>query len=302
MRRVRRARRVVAVLACVACMLVAPPRARADQGIPVEKQGWWTATSAPAPALVPVRGAAAGAPDVASGELYVAGSANQVIAVAALRYVIPAGAAVDTLTLTIAPGTLTLPATKLRACPLTGTRDFSPAEGGPASDAPSWDCEHASPGELDPAGVAYRFSIPALVEDGVLAVAIVPAGDADRVVLAGPDPTALTWGTADAGIQPALPGTTGIHPPGAATGSITVPARTSRPTGTAPPGAAATNTSNATPAGSVRAGPAGLTGRGHAPPGAVLGALAVVVLAIGVWWRGRQTLAEITLRPRNSVS
>jgi len=294
---VTRARRPLLLLAIAAAWTLVAPAARGDEGVTPEKQGWWTATAAPAPALVPTGGAAAGTPDVAKGQLYVSGSANNVVGVSALRYLLPHGAVAESLSLTTAPGTVTVPGTKVRACPLTGTRDFTAADGAPTSDAPAWDCSHAVPGELDPTGVAYRFAVAPFTQDDVLAIAIVPAGTADRVVLAAPDPTALVLtgsstssSTFGPGSSTAPVGATSSRPLSSPTRAA--PATSARPqSSTAAPG---TSTGAAAPSSAiVKATPAAVVGHGNTPPSAMVGTFGLLALAAGVWWRGRRTVEEL---------
>lgn len=282
-----------------ASLFVVAPAAHADQGVAPEKQGWWTTTGGPVPTLVP-GGAGAGAPDVAKGQLYVSGSANGVVAAAAVRYLLPSDVTADTLSLTTAPGTVTVPGTKLRACPLVGNRDFTAAEGASIDQAPTWDCSRAVPGEVDPTGVAYRFTVGPLVQDAVLAIAIVPAGTADRVVLAGPDPTALsvretTTPSRAATTASPVGGTTrpavGVPHPTPNTPSAATP---SRPAASPP---VAATPSGETTTGATRAVAASRNGHGTNPPGAMLGTVGVIAVAIGVWWRGRQALAQLTTPP-----
>ena len=289
-------RRVLTAGLLLVAIALFTPAAGADEGIPPEKQGWWTTTGSPAPGLTPVGGASAGAPDVKPGQLYVSGSANQVVAAAAVRYLLPVGVSADTLSLTTAPGTVTVPGTTVRACPLTDDRDFTAAEGGAMNDAPTWDCSRAMPGEVDPSGVAYRFAVAGLVDHDILAIAIVPGGSADRVVLAGPDPTALTvrrTAPSPRVLSPSPSAGGVVRPPGVTNSAVVLPPRApvaptrgnAVPTGSTAPTAA--------PSGATRNATAVLTGHGNTPPAATLGAAAVIVFAIVVWWRGRQTVERL---------
>jgi hypothetical protein len=302
--------RRLALVALLATVAVARAVGSADAaGTTPEKQGWWSATGAPVPTLVPgVNGSTSAAPDVPDGGLYVAGSSTSPFAVSALRYRLPAGATATTLSLTKAPGSLMVPGTKVRACPLTGDRDFDPAEGGSLTDAPVWDCDRGVDGVLDPAGIAFTFPIGPLAADGVLAIAIVPGGSDDRIAFAGPDPTALPLTEP----SPARPTTTrtAVTTPGQAPSPrlpsvprvpappVTASPRAATPAPAAgPSGGAPTAAPSATPT-----RPIGLASRaGRGAPSAMAGALGVALLAIAVWWRGRKllstTLAGMTLTP-----
>ena len=291
-------RRVALVALLVAVMAWRAIGAADAAGTTPEKQGWWSATGAPVPTLVPgVNGSTSAAPDVPDGGLYVAGSASSPFAVSALRYRLPAGATATTLSLTKAPDSVMVPGTKVRACPLTGDRDFDSAEGGSLTDAPVWDCEGAVDGVLDPAGVAFTFPIAPLVVDDVLAIAIVPAGSDDRIAFAGPDPTALPLTEA----SPSRPSAT--RPPLTTPGQAQVPRLPSVPRAPAPPVTTAPRPAAPAPTGGAPAAapaatptrPIGLTTRpGRGAPSALAGALGVGLLAIAVWWRGR-TLLTTTL-------
>jgi hypothetical protein len=289
------------VVALIVMVTVSRAMSAADAaGTTPEKQGWWSATGAPVPTLVPgVNGSTSAAPDVPDGGLYVAGSASSPFAVSALRYRLPAGATAATLSLTKAPDSLMVPGTKVRACPLTGDRDFDSAEGGSLTDAPVWDCERGVDGVLDPAGVAFTFPVAPLVADDVLAIAIVPGGSDDRVAFAGPDPTALPLTEP----SPARPTTTrtAITTPGQAppprlpsVPRVPNPPATPAPRASTPVPAPAAGAPAATSAPSPTR-PVGLASRdGRGAPSAIAGALGVALLAIAVWWRGR-TLLSTTL-------
>jgi hypothetical protein len=124
-------------------------------------------------------------------------------AYAALIYDVPDGATLGKLNLTVAPNSATTPSTTLELCPLT-TQSFQAEEGGPMSDAPSYNCSNNITAAQ--ASSAYVFDVSSLVSSGALAVAILPTSPADRVVLSQP-------GTKSLDVQPA-PDTTVASPPG----------------------------------------------------------------------------------------
>jgi hypothetical protein len=301
-RRRRRAALIAAGVLLVA--LMAAPAAIADPGFPPERQGWWTATASPVPVppLVPIGGTPSGAPDVAPGDLYVAGSANSAQAVSALRYVAPDGVTIESLTLKATPGSVTIPGTTLRACPLTGDGAFAPAEGGPINDAPVWNCDRAVVGEPDAAGGSYRFAVGSLVGNGVLAIAIVPAGTADRVVLAPPDAAAVAvTGSAapvdDLGedaLAPADLPNFDVAPLPAATSPLLDLAPAPLPPGGARTPGATPTAPAASRAPEVAAAPLAASLTGHTgAPSAVGGAALVIALAMVLWWRGRRALGAL---------
>ena len=165
---------------------IVPTAARADAP---RDQGWWTVTNpVPAPPDVPARG------------LLVQGGGSTPAAIAAVLYELSPGSTASTLTLSVAPNSLTTPAATLQLCPLLQPINH-PEQGGPMSDAPPYNCAKkvtAAPGSD---GKSYQFGVSALVTDNLVAVAILPTGPVDRVVLAAPDAKSLTTqpGTGDAG-------------------------------------------------------------------------------------------------------
>ena len=181
------------LVAAIAAVGVLPTMARADAP---RDQGWWTVTNPlPAPPDVPARGL------VVQG-----GGGGAPTAYAAVLYELNPGTTAGTLTLTIAPNSAMTPATTLQLCPLLQPINH-PDQGGPMSDAPPYDCAHkvtAAPGSD---AKSYQFDAAGLVSNGLVAVAILPTGPVDRVVLSAPDanslateqaPTAATPGANDA--------------------------------------------------------------------------------------------------------
>ncbi len=188
-------RRALVAVALVAgpCVVAAPGAHAADQD---PQAGWWSTTdtsAVPAPPVavpVPVDPATATAPDVPEDGLLVQGSADAPTAYAAVAYPVPPGVRAGTLTLTQAPGTASTPGAALKLCPLVEA-SFTPAQGGPAADAPEYDCGKSVDATVT--GADYAFEAGPLVHDGVLAVAVVPASPVARVVLGAP--TAASLGT-----------------------------------------------------------------------------------------------------------
>jgi hypothetical protein len=187
-----------------------PAPARADA--PRDK-GWWTATN---PGGLPTDPPAP--PDVpASGLLIQGGGGGAPTAYAAVLYELDPSATASTLTLTIAPNSVTTPLATLQVCPLLQPINH-PDQGGPLSDAPPYNCAHkvtAAPGSD---GKGYQFSASALVTDRVVAVAILPTGPVDRVVLNAPDANSLATqaGTSDTGASVSDAGATAASPDSAA--------------------------------------------------------------------------------------
>lgn len=156
--------------------------------------GWWTVTGASTPVAV-----GAGGPDVPTGGLVVesGGSAATPVAIAALSYqTAPAAGASATLTLAVAPNSATTPSSSLEVCPLTGPATFKPADGGSMSDAPKYDCAHHVTAAVSSGGDSFSFDLSSLLDGSPVAVAVLPAADVERVVLAKPDQNSLTTGSA----------------------------------------------------------------------------------------------------------
>jgi hypothetical protein len=130
-------------------------------------------------------------------------------------YELDPSATAGNLTLTVAPNSLTTPSATLQLCPLLQPVNH-PDEGGPMSDAPPYNCAHkvtAAPGSD---GKSYQFDASGLLTDHVVAVAVLPTGPADRVVLNAPDANSLTT----------QPGTAGTGSSVADTSTGTAPADT----------------------------------------------------------------------------
>lgn len=146
--------------------------------------GWWTTTSAPASV-----GSALG-PDVPEGGLLVqsGSSADQPVAYAALRFDIGAEEVPATLTLSIAPNGGSTSGTELTVCRVPDP-SFQPAAGGPASDAPRYDCSRSA--KVAPQSNAYAFDVSGLGSGGAVAFAVLPGASTGRVVLSKPGADAL---------------------------------------------------------------------------------------------------------------
>jgi hypothetical protein len=214
-------------------------------------QGWWTVTnSLPAPPDVPARGL-----------LVQGGGGGAPTAFAAVLYELDPDTTVGSLTLTVAPSSATTPSTTLQLCPLM--QPITHAEqGGPMSDAPLYNCAHKVTAAPASDGKTYQFAASGLVSDRLLAVAILPTGPVDRVVLSAPDGSSLAT-------QPGSPDTSSSGVDSGATtspsdaGTASVPETASGLPATIPspnfadavPGASATGPSSVSPP-SVAAPPA----------------------------------------------
>jgi hypothetical protein len=169
---------------CVALFLIAP-RAAAQEAA---RQGWWTVTN--------IGGAIPGtatAPDVPPDGLLIQGggeSDTAPTAVAALAIPAPGGADVQTVVVHATSSTAVTPGSVIKACPLRSA-DFTPAQGGPISEAPAYDCANAKVASVGADGVTYSFAATGLTANGLVAVALVPGSPVTRVVLAKPGPDAL---------------------------------------------------------------------------------------------------------------
>lgn len=148
---------------------------------PVEATGWWTVTNQGSPApgtpalAVPVPA------DVPPGGLLVQGGPDAAAPAAfgALLFDLSDSVAL-TLTLTLAPSSASTPGAVPLLCSLTSS--FEAVSGGPASQAPTYDCERSATGSASDDGTSYSFDIGALVAEDVLAVAVLPTASTDRLV------------------------------------------------------------------------------------------------------------------------
>lgn len=183
-----------------------------------------SAPAAPVPVPAPVPGAPAApvpAPPPPSGApvpgLPTGGAPVGAFAVAALRFPVAEGAQVGTLTLGL--DGLKPPAIGIVACPITAP--FKPAENGPLSDVPPFDCTTSDTATLSKDGSTIGFAhLAPMVRGGSLSVLLLP-GAADRVVLSRPTAAALAVIPAppeppgDLGPVPALPPPAAAPPPAA---------------------------------------------------------------------------------------
>jgi hypothetical protein len=164
----------------------------ASAGAP-DQQGWWTLTNVGLASqtglAVPAPPAPAGVP--ANGLLIEGGSGpDSPIAYAAVVYSVPVAASARSLTLTVATGSVSAPASTLRICRLVNPILIA-EQGGPMGDAPAYDCSHSATAGPSADGTSYRFEVAPLVTDGNLAVAILPTTATDRVVFDQPDSKSL---------------------------------------------------------------------------------------------------------------
>lgn len=199
-----RRRGLALALAAAPCLLVAAP-AGAEQD---PQQGWWTAMN-PGPAA-PVPAPAPLPPDVPADGLLLQAGADGPTAYAALSFVVPDGVTAGQLVLKVTPQSATTPASGLQACRLKSP-DFTPAQGGPAADAPAFDCAQAAKATLS--GTTYTLDASGLVSDGVLAVALLPLDASSRIVLDGPTGQDLTTsGSPSTGTGGSTSGSAGSEP------------------------------------------------------------------------------------------
>lgn len=167
--------------------------ARADAP---SSQGWWTSANPGSVGGLGPPAATPAPPDVPSNGLLIQGGPTSsagvgnagAVAYAALAYDVPPGATVGKLTLAVAANSATTPSTTLELCPLT-IQSFQSEEGGPMSDAPSYNCTNNVTAAA--ASNSYQFNASSLVSSGALVVAILPTSPADRVVLSQPDAQSL---------------------------------------------------------------------------------------------------------------
>jgi len=177
-------RRLPAIVGCaallaVAAMALASGPALADAP---RDQGWWTVTN---PGGLPA--APPAPPDVPARGLLIQGGPSAPSSFGALVYELDQGNTATTLTLAVAPNSITTPAT-LQLCQLI-TPLVHQDEGGPLADAPAYNCSKKATAAAT--GSQYKFDVSAMMADQLIAVAILPTSPTDRVVFAAPDGNSL---------------------------------------------------------------------------------------------------------------
>lgn len=184
----------------------------AAEAAPAYRHGWWSQA-----ALAP--GVTVRPPDVPPGGLYVEASPSGPLALAAVEIDVGRTLRVDSLVLGVV-GTPVITAPPL-ACELTS--DFVPADGGAWEDKPSYNCSSAITGVLDADRKRVAFDVRQVSHDGLVRLAILAGGEADRVALQPPD---------DAGVLTSpLPSSAGTVTP------VPEPSRVPSGVGTQQPGA-----------------------------------------------------------------
>jgi hypothetical protein len=173
---------VVALAFATSVVAGAPAQAAASA-----EAGWWTT----APVAV--------APDAPDDGLVVQGGPDpgQPFSYAAVSYELGVGEVPTSLTLIIAPGAVSTADAVLTLCLLTET--FGPEQGGPMTNAPSFDCAAQATASPTADGTSYVFDVSGLYGSGRLALAVLPAAATDRVVLAQPTPDGLRTVTSTPG-------------------------------------------------------------------------------------------------------
>jgi hypothetical protein len=246
--------------------------------LPPRDKGWWTVTN-PLPA-----------PDVPAGGLLVQGGpGGSPTAFAAVLYELDPGMSASTLTLTMAANSATTSSATLDLCPLTQPI-VHPDEGGPMSDAPPYNCGKKVSAKVGSNGKDYQFAISGLVTDRLVAVAILPDGPVDRVVLSAPDANSLATQQApldstSAGLDS---GTASVISPSDSTATLPTYGFPAAPLVAAPTPGAAVSTGSPTASASAPATVAGSDGTGNAFLPAVRGRpkaaapFLVVLLIVGV--------------------
>lgn len=140
------------------------------------RSGWWSAT----PSVL--------YPDVPPGGLAIQGgpTIESPTAYAAIAFSVAALPISVKLRLVVAPQAASTPEATPLACPLTDP-SFEPSHGGSLSDAPSFDCgKRAVTAEKSPDGSTFAFDLTPLIENGIVAVAVMPSAPTERVVFLAP--------------------------------------------------------------------------------------------------------------------
>ena len=134
MSRVRRTVRLAAILTLGAgALLVAAPPSVGQEATPPDSQGWWWKGNGGYPVPVP-----SPAPTTEEGQLVVAGAPDGATGIAAVRYTLDEGEAVQDLVLEVAPGGESAATAVILAC--QAGSGWTGVENGPWSEKPSVDC------------------------------------------------------------------------------------------------------------------------------------------------------------------
>jgi hypothetical protein len=145
--------------------------------------GWWYEANAGLPVAPPAP------PSVPSGGLYIENGFDGPTAIAALSVQVPSGAAIGPLVLHIAG--LPVMSQPPIACPLRSA-SFKPAQDGPWSDRPQYDCQRAQKiGTIDSARTSVSFDVSPFLHGGAVAVAILAGGPLDQIAFDKPGPDTL---------------------------------------------------------------------------------------------------------------
>jgi hypothetical protein len=164
-------RRLLLALAVTGVLAFAPA---ASAEAPVTQAWWWSGSAIPS-----------APPDVPADGLLVQGGPSAPTAYAAVRFEVPGTATVGALTLHLS-GTAT-PNSALKLCRIEAT--FEPVQGGDLAKAPAYDCRDTATGAVQSDRVTVDAS--QFVDDGVVMIALLPVGAADRMVFAKPGTDAL---------------------------------------------------------------------------------------------------------------
>jgi hypothetical protein len=95
------------------------------------------------------------------------------------------------LTLAVSRPSATTPSAALQVCPLDSA-SITPEQGGPMSEAPTYNCTTKVTASPDKSGNTYSFDVASLVTQGALAIAVLPPDPTTRVVFSKPGPSSLT--------------------------------------------------------------------------------------------------------------
>lgn len=239
--------RALVVAAALTALAAGPGLASASTPASV---GWWSRGNAGALlAGTPELAGPVGA-DVPPGGMLLQGSPDPATPTAYGALQVDVGPAAPTVLRLVRADAATAPVAPPLVCVLT--ESFTPVHGGPAADGPAFDCGRSAPGRPTADGSGFTFDVARLAESGSLALAVVPAGATDRIVLAplgdGAVETAVTPGVPVAALPAAAAGASAPPPsaaPPAAEGLPLTPPQQSGDDG----GAAAVAPSSADPPG-----------------------------------------------------
>ena len=196
-------------LAAMGTWFAAAGPAHADAPV---KDGWWTDLD---------QGSLDGSPalGVPSGGLQVSNAASGPSAISAVTFNVPDGSTVGNLKLSIA-GNPVISSPPVACAVAANSLGYQPAQGGPMSAAPAYDCTTTVTATVDSGNTTATFAAQKFQANGQVAMVILAGGPADSITFNKPDDSALTFTPPPADTSGSGAGSTGGVPADSGTGAV----------------------------------------------------------------------------------